>query len=80
MKSHNAAAGPTALLLLLLLLSLFACDEREQGGAASMQGPGVNDAVIARLATAQCEREQGCNHVGLQKEFPSLEACNARMT
>jgi hypothetical protein len=76
-RLHPAAAPLAAIAA--VLLALPSCEHQERGGAASMQGPGVNDAIIAQLAAERCERERRCGNVGEGRQFSSLDTCEVRV-
>jgi uncharacterized protein DUF6184 len=62
---------------------LAACGGANQGPA--VYGTGVTNAqssdsaVVSKLATARCDREQGCNNVGAGQKYASHDVCMDQM-
>jgi len=49
--------------------------EDRRTGASIGGGPADPGSAVARIASARCEREVRCNHVGAQQKYPTRAEC-----
>jgi hypothetical protein len=80
--------------LSMMMGLLFACEHTENSttaapgtnavradpvGATNTQAVGADAAIVEKLSTARCDREQSCNNIGGGQKYVSREVCMQQM-